>query len=425
MVSFSCEGCGDVLTKGKLDKHRNSCRRAQFTCIDCMTTFHGAEYKSHTSCISEAQKYEGTFYKEKDRKQTRSKPTQPDAMIPRKAYVEDDSQQDTEMRDTALATIDVPPQAPSPPQQQGPNVYDFLVKDESGMARSTVSDDSHYVRHGYSYGSGPLQPTMERYDSYSSLVPHAGSQNHSQSQSQSQIPEAMYLTPAPSGQKKEKCRHDDRDGHRERDREGKSDKKRKRDLEELDTSSHRKEEKISLHSGLTGGLSRLLARPVEELERQVAGVSPSGGLKRSKHNTRESLDGDDRRGGRKEETRLVKRRERSRSRSSSSEDRTPRRGHGQGQGQGHGQKAIEYRKTSGEANGGGQLVKYGNPGEMFLGFITKGEESQRGQSINKVLKRYHREREAEKERDRESGDKELWKELRVRRNERGEIVLFV
>ncbi|KAF4553923.1 Hypothetical protein D9617_5g067980 [Elsinoe fawcettii] len=404
MVSFQCEGCGDVLTKGKLDKHRNQCRRAQFTCIDCMTTFHNSDYKSHTSCISEAQKYEGTFYKDKKNptQQSRAKePAQTTAMIPRKAYVEDASASqdiDTEMRDTALAPIDVPPQAPSPPPS-GPNVYDFLVKDD----RSAVSEDSHYVRHGYTYGSGPLQPSMERYDSYSSLVPHTGD---------SQSQEVAMLTPAPSGQKKEKRRHEERDRDRvrekERDRgEGKSDKKRKRnsELEELDTSTRKEGGRLSLHSGLTGGLSRLLARPVEELERQVA--TPSGGQKRSKH--REGQENGDRRGRREDERelRVVKRR----GGSSSSEDRTPR------------QKAIEYRKTSGETNG--QLVKYGNQAEMFLSFITKGEESQRGQSINKVLKRYHRERGPEKDKEREMGDKELWKELRVRKNEKGEIVLFV
>jgi cell growth-regulating nucleolar protein len=54
-----------------------------------------------------------------------------------------------------------------------------------------------------------------------------------------------------------------------------------------------------------------------------------------------------------------------------------------------------------------------------MSYITKGPESERGCSINKVLKRYHRERDG-----RDDEDKELWKSLRVRRNSRGEIVLF-
>ncbi|KAF1815768.1 hypothetical protein P152DRAFT_363775, partial [Eremomyces bilateralis CBS 781.70] len=68
MVSFSCENCGDVLTKKKLDPHRNQCRGASYTCIDCHTYFHGTDYRAHTSCITEAQKYEGSLFKGKKTK---------------------------------------------------------------------------------------------------------------------------------------------------------------------------------------------------------------------------------------------------------------------------------------------------------------------------------------------------------------------
>ncbi|KAJ9096721.1 hypothetical protein QFC21_004991 [Naganishia friedmannii] len=64
MVSFQCDGCGDTIKKPQLDKHRNRCW-ATFSCIDCSTTFHGTDYKSHTSCISEAEKYQGALYKGK------------------------------------------------------------------------------------------------------------------------------------------------------------------------------------------------------------------------------------------------------------------------------------------------------------------------------------------------------------------------
>ncbi|KAF9526932.1 hypothetical protein CPB83DRAFT_446796 [Crepidotus variabilis] len=82
MVSFQCHGnsllvefyilfdltlllvgCGDVVKKPKLDQHRGRCH-AGFDCIDCSTTFNTpAEYKSHTSCISEAEKYQKNLYK--------------------------------------------------------------------------------------------------------------------------------------------------------------------------------------------------------------------------------------------------------------------------------------------------------------------------------------------------------------------------
>merc|ERR1711939_846770 len=63
MVSFQCEGCGDTLKKPKLDQHKRQCQWAQFTCIDCNTTFQGDQYRSHTSCISEAEKYQKGLYK--------------------------------------------------------------------------------------------------------------------------------------------------------------------------------------------------------------------------------------------------------------------------------------------------------------------------------------------------------------------------
>lgn len=68
MVSFSCEVCNDTVIKKKLDVHRQRCYGAYFTCIDCSTTFNGTDYKSHTQCISEAEKYEKALYKGKKSK---------------------------------------------------------------------------------------------------------------------------------------------------------------------------------------------------------------------------------------------------------------------------------------------------------------------------------------------------------------------
>ncbi|KAI0633218.1 hypothetical protein C8Q77DRAFT_771735 [Trametes polyzona] len=63
MVSFQCDACGDTVKKPKLDKHRMSCQ-SSFTCLDCSTTFAGpAQYKGHTTCISEAEKYQKGLYK--------------------------------------------------------------------------------------------------------------------------------------------------------------------------------------------------------------------------------------------------------------------------------------------------------------------------------------------------------------------------
>lgn len=65
MVSFSCEVCNDTVIKKKLDQHAQRCRGAYFTCIDCSKTFYGQEHRTHTLCISEAEKYEKALYKGK------------------------------------------------------------------------------------------------------------------------------------------------------------------------------------------------------------------------------------------------------------------------------------------------------------------------------------------------------------------------
>ncbi|GAA5825785.1 hypothetical protein JCM5353_001426 [Sporobolomyces roseus] len=65
MVSFSCEACGDILKKPKLDQHAGRCRGAYYTCVDCNNTFDGRTgpngYSTHTSCMSEEQRYHKRF----------------------------------------------------------------------------------------------------------------------------------------------------------------------------------------------------------------------------------------------------------------------------------------------------------------------------------------------------------------------------
>ncbi len=46
------------MNKPKVDGHVQRCRGATFSCVDCYTTFAGAAYRSHFSCITEVQKYE-------------------------------------------------------------------------------------------------------------------------------------------------------------------------------------------------------------------------------------------------------------------------------------------------------------------------------------------------------------------------------
>ncbi|KIY73011.1 hypothetical protein CYLTODRAFT_337724, partial [Cylindrobasidium torrendii FP15055 ss-10] len=55
--------CGEVVKKPKLDAHWRRCY-APVDCLDCSKSFSTpAEFKSHTTCISEAEKYEKSVYK--------------------------------------------------------------------------------------------------------------------------------------------------------------------------------------------------------------------------------------------------------------------------------------------------------------------------------------------------------------------------
>lgn len=64
MVFFVCEGCNETVKKNQVDKHVAKCRNCYaVTCVDCQTSFYGDDYAAHTSCISEAEKYEKSLFK--------------------------------------------------------------------------------------------------------------------------------------------------------------------------------------------------------------------------------------------------------------------------------------------------------------------------------------------------------------------------
>ncbi|KAI9809916.1 MAG: hypothetical protein M1825_000349 [Sarcosagium campestre] len=417
------------------------------------------------SCISEAEKYQGSLYKgdnRDNRAKAKAKPSvNGSARPPRKAYVEDAPDGDID------GFISNPPHAPSPPtakavvasQDPSVNVFDFLVNEETPNAsraalpdeppspepmkmvqnapavfeatrqlqqitngnesRETLFGESKYEQTGFHYGDGP--------------VPVAGAAAAAHN---------GYLTPAPLHER-ERLRQRDRAGKGEHN---KSDKKRKRvQLEELDLSAARsqsdeRDEIMTdappmLHSGLTGGLKGLLTRTSEyppspeysSGDRHM--VSPGSPLKRSKH-AREHKNTST---GTSTALVPVSSRHHSSSRHIVSTARPHKRGRKH---RTHSSapssrrlKAIEYHPTPATTNGlddsRGQMVVYRSRAELFLSFVNKGPESEKGCSINKALKRFHRERS-------ESGvglpkgddEKELWKSLRLRRNDRGEIVLL-
>ncbi|XP_048827718.1 cell growth-regulating nucleolar protein [Brienomyrus brachyistius] len=69
MVFFTCNACGESLKKAQVDKHVFICRGCEvLSCIDCGKDFWGDDYKNHTQCISEDQKYGGKGYEAKSKK---------------------------------------------------------------------------------------------------------------------------------------------------------------------------------------------------------------------------------------------------------------------------------------------------------------------------------------------------------------------
>ncbi|KAI9842476.1 MAG: hypothetical protein M1837_007145 [Sclerophora amabilis] len=466
MVSFSCESCGDVLTKKKLDAHRNQCRSASFTCLDCMRHFQGIDYRSHTSCISEAQKYQGHLYQSEKEKKSKSKPPTTDSGVgsihnSRRAYVEDVP--DTEAG--SIAIVDPPPPAPSPPAAAAPrpaeaqvNVFDFLVNEQTPNASTTdlaqaqpmkmVNDapavfearqqlqnmagsnasketfgESRYEEEGFHYGAGPV-PAMK-------------------------TEEQAFTTPAAAVRGRESSKRDH-----------KKDKKRKRlHVDDLDLSLARpgatdRDEVMTdappiLHSGLTGGLNRLLSRPSEyppspEYSTGDGGEpSPSSPIKRSK----QLLRGDQSHtshGPRitaliptKRTSSTVRNADgtRLRSRSKHHHQHHHKRRHHHDDDDDHHhrlapqrkRKAIDYsdHDPSQQSHSQNQMIVYRPRAEHFSSLVTKGPESEKGCSVNKVLKRYHRERDGVGVGlGRQEDEKELWKSLRLRKNDRGEMVLF-
>jgi cell growth-regulating nucleolar protein len=271
--------CNDVVPKKKLDAHRGKCRGASFTCLDCMVHFQGTDYRAHTSCVTEAQKYQGALYKDKSSKQPRPKTVEQsngkhhangNGNKHRRPYVEDAPD-----ADDPNPKEPPPPPAPSPPpvsSSSAPpctqaessgikadvNVFDFLLPDETPNA-SKVSlvgsreqmkmvdhapsvfepskalarldaelDDEEkeydiaYEENGFSYGADPIKPSL--YPNFESNV------------------SMEFMTPAPRNGKDRNNRNRDRqasaDSSQANGANGAGDKKRKRGhIEDLDIAA--------------------------------------------------------------------------------------------------------------------------------------------------------------------------------------------
>ena len=391
------------------------------------------------SCMSEEQKYQGALYREKKGK-TAPAPT-PRAntytaphIMAHTAYVEDvaDDWRDYEQRsdDDNQSIIDPLPEAPTPPSavEAQVNVFDFLVANPTPTA-SNVSLPA----------TAPIQLSEEtqlvRFDPDANGLPTTFEDDSMVQYGDGQI--SHFETPAPKT-----ARRKVKDG----DKDAKKDKKRKR--LHIETDHIMTDAPPVLHSGLTGGISRLMARPTvfppspEYSGGDVAGT-PASPLKKTKSKHHKSNRNADSltnslmailSTGAKPKTSSSKKRTKTKSSSSpSSKDKkkkkrsttttktleAPKE-----------QKLLEYRpgskdSSSSKENGENALVVYKPRAEHFLSFVNKGPESERGCSVNKALKRFHRERcESGEGVSKGVEEKELWRSLRMRKNERGEIVLF-
>ena len=386
------------------------------------------------------------MYKEKPAKQTKKsvKISEPTSQTPRKAYIEDAPDEDT---GNAISIVNAPPPAPSPPsavppaQTQPINVFDFLVsadtpnasrtslevtKESSKIVEQSSSivgagtraaglgiDDEAYEKYGFTYGTEPVPVAQGR-------------------------PKVEYFTPAPKSGHIHNPSVDSLYTLEDSERRS-TDKKRKRvHTEELELIAARRPNHETdhimadappaiLHSGLTGGLGRLLTKSKFEPRSEFSngGHDPPSPVKRI---IKPPVQEKDR--GRKAGSVLVKvRRRRS---SDESRPRKQRRSHHESDK--HSQhshhdrpkrKAIEYPTQSHADEPRQQLVLFKTRAQLFSSFVTKGPDSEQGYSLHKALKRYHRERGEEGlALDKADEEKELFKALRLKRNDRGEIVVF-
>lgn len=290
--------------------------------------------------------------------------------------------------------MDAPPPAPSPPAAAYPvNVFDFLVNEQSPTAAKGASQLSST---SVQYGAGPVERTFERYDSG---VNHETQDSGLGYSTTLRTPGASHSQVSNGGDKT-------------------SEKKRKRtqadDLSIVPPQA-RSLDQPGLHSGLTGGLNRLLSNQ-DPREYEASPLSPK---KRSKHQ--------------KEEKAPKKRKDDDvrHSKHADDEDRHNKK-HRQVQDEvgsragreiqaiegSREMKQIEYPQAKRQADESNS--------EFFLSLINRDHLSSKGQSIWGALKMFRDglPGDLSNKETKEYEEKRLFRGLRMRINNAGEIVLF-
>ncbi|KAI3401911.1 hypothetical protein diail_6470 [Diaporthe ilicicola] len=391
-----------------------------------MVHFYGNDYRSHTSCMTEEQKYQGALYKNKKAKTAPANTQSVQKDMAYAAYVEDVADYEG-WEDVPVA----PPRVPSPPAAFGGfNVFDYQVN--ATPSASTVAipqvvgpvqepaESTELVRYEYKRESyQDIDADMMADDE--ALVQYGSAPVPTETNS--------YETPAPNRERRKTSKED------------KKDKKRKRlhvDTRDLDMP-----DAPVLHSDLTGGLNRLMSRPhafppSPDLSGSggEVGENPASPLKKSKHSRHHKSSRPDSgifngitsmlaSGNSKPATKSKKRKQTSTSTSATTKKRhshTSKRLEGAKE-----VKMLEYDKADqGERRDGpGTMVVFKPHADLFLSLVKKGPDSERGCSVNKALKRWHRERsKTGRALTKSTEEKDLFRSLRLRRNDQGEIVLF-
>jgi cell growth-regulating nucleolar protein len=396
-----------------------------------MVHFPGTEYRSHTSCMTEDQKYQGALYKDKKNNKNKNKP-EPQAAppaeeratsMPPHAYVEDagdereygtwdDYQGQTEDEKSPAEQL---PEAPTPPSAHHDevNVFDFL--DASGQtpnasklnlprndAEILAHENNSLVRYEYTEEEEYLEGPVVMQDDDEPLVQYGSGP----------VATGKFVTPASKSERR-----------RSKESELKKDKKRKRLHLDI-PGDHPMEDAppVLHHSGLTGGLTGLMKSALPPSPDYSGGDGaeplPTSPTKKTKSKHSRSGTITNSLFGMLASTAKPKTKKKSSKKHSSrhreEKEKQP--------------KLIEYRPSSKDSKNGsgeGQMIVYKPRADVFLGFVNKGPDSERGCSMNKTLKRFHRQRQASGSTLAKSKEeKELFKSLRLRRNERGEIVVF-
>ncbi|VDL61769.1 unnamed protein product [Hymenolepis diminuta] len=63
MVFFVCSKCNGSLRKKQVQQHFITCRPVDVSCVDCSKSFTQQSYSTHTTCISEKEKYDSANFK--------------------------------------------------------------------------------------------------------------------------------------------------------------------------------------------------------------------------------------------------------------------------------------------------------------------------------------------------------------------------